>query len=509
MKIERTKNSIRNTAAGLINRCINLLIPFVIRTVLIKKLGSEFLGLSSLFTSIIQVLNLAELGVGSALIYNMYKPIAEDDTDTLAALLNSYKKVYRIIGLTIAVIGTALIPFLPWIVDTQELFGTGINLYILYAIYLINTVISYLFFAYRKSLLTAYQRQDIISNIDSIVRLILYSSQLVVLFVSPNYYVYIILMPIFTILDNILVAHVTKRMFAQTLKKTESTVELKGILTNTKYVFGHKIGAVIIQSADSIIISAFLSINLLTQYSNYYYIISALVGLINVGFNAILASVGNSIITKTKQQLYNLFSELSFALFFIIAFCSSSLLCLYQPFMELWMGSEYLFPIKTVVLFVIYFYVWQIRVISLCFKDAAGMWKDDSLKPYVGILVNMLLNILLIQTIGIDGVIIATICVMAFIYSPWETFVLHKKLFCVSSKKYVVREVGYFFITIMVSSITYFATQQIAIDGVLGFIVKTAVTCLSTFILLLVASFWFPEFKSLLKRVKRLWKKAI
>ncbi|WP_145083701.1 lipopolysaccharide biosynthesis protein [Sedimentibacter saalensis] len=475
---------------------------------MIKKLGSEFLGLNSLFISIIQVLNLTELGIGSSLIYSMYKPIAEDDIDTLGSMLNFYKIIYRFIGCVIAVIGVVLIPILPYIVNMDELLGTGINLYVLYLIYLLNTVISYFFFSYRKSLLTAYQRQDIISNINSLVHLMLYASQLLVLVAYTNYYIYTILMPVFTVLDNLFVAVITNKKFPQIIKnKCNKPTELKAILGNTRYIVGHKIGAVMIQSADSIVISAFLNLSILTIYGNYYYVISALIGFINVGYNAILAGVGNSIITKSKKQIYDLFLDLSFLIFFIIAFCTSSLLSLYQPFMKMWMGIDYLLPMNTVVLFSIYFYVWQIRVIGLNFKDAAGMWKDDWLKPYVGIVFNIILNITLVVNIGVDGVILATIFVMSLIYFPCEIFVLHKHLFQTTKKNYMLRQVLYFIITAIVSTLTYFITDQIKANGIIGLLVKAVVTFLCSALFLFLSCYWMPELKNILQRVKTIWKR--
>lgn len=503
MRIERTQNSIKSAFWGFLNRAINLIIPFIIRTVLIKKLGSEFLGLNSLFVSIIQILNLTELGVGSALVFNMYKPIAEDDYDKISSLLGFLKKTYRIIGFTILGLGICVVPVLHLIVDTEALNGTGINLYILYGIYLLNTVLSYFAFAYKKSLLLAYQRQDIVSNINSIANILLYLSQLVILFVVPNYYVYTILIPFFTLLDNIIIGMYVKKRFPQiTDSKSAKNVEYRELFTNVKYIIGHKLGAVIIQSADSIVISIFLTLSTVTVYSNYFYIISALVGIINVGYNAILAGVGNSIITKSKDDLYKLFLNLSFILFFVVAFCSSMLLSLYQPFMLVWMGSQYLLPFKTVILFVLYFYTWQIRVILLNFKDAAGMWREDFFKPYLGIIVNILLNILLVLFIEVDGVLLATIVVMLFIYAPWETVVLHKKLFFRSQKKYVITQGLYFIATVLISAITYLVTCHISLDGICGLIIKGIVASLSTLSLLLIICFRMPEFKYLINTIK-------
>ena len=150
MKIEREKNSLRNTATGIVNRCVNLLIPFVVRTIIIHKLGSEFLGLNSLFTSIIQVLNLTELGIGNALVFSMYKPIAEDNTEEISVLLSLYKKIYSLIGIIVFVLGMIIMPFLPHLIDMDSMAGTNINVYILFLMYLIHTTLTYLFFAYKK-----------------------------------------------------------------------------------------------------------------------------------------------------------------------------------------------------------------------------------------------------------------------------------------------------------------------------------------------------------------------
>lgn len=508
MKIERTKNSIRNTAFGVLNRCINLLLPFVIRTIMLRKLGTEYLGLSSLFTSIIQVLNLTELGVGSALVFNMYKPVAEDDYGALNGLLQMYRRVYRAIGVLILIAGLCLLPLLPHLVDTSQLEASGINLYILFLIYLANTVISYCFFAYRKSLLMAHQRQDQISNIDSAVHLCLYLLQILVLVLFPNYYLYIILMPVFTVLDNLCVAIVTSRQYGAVLRAPgNSPVTPKELLASVKYVVGHKIGGVILQSADSIVISAFLDLTLLTMYSNYYYIISALVGIFHVGYSAILAGVGNSLITQSAEQVYKLFRELSFLVFYIVAFCAACLLSLLQPFMEIWMGQELMLPMGTVILFVIYFYTWQFRIIGLNFKDAAGMWKNDFLKPYAGIVINLALNLLLVRRLGVAGILYATIIVMVFVYYPWETLVLHRDLFRKKPVPFFLRSIRYALIAAVCAAVTHAVVQQIPVPGIGGLLIKAAAAALTGNIVLLMCTFRMPEFRYLQRRVRQLCRK--
>ena len=170
--MQRTKNAVRNLVFGFINKMIIMLFPFVIRTIIIRELGAGYLGLGSLFTSILQVLNLAELGFSSAVVFCMYKPIAEKDSETICALLNLYKQIYRIIGIVILVIGLALTPFLPYLIKGTV--PNGINIYILYYIYLFNTAITYFLFAYKSTLLVAHQRNDVVSNISSLTNILQY-----------------------------------------------------------------------------------------------------------------------------------------------------------------------------------------------------------------------------------------------------------------------------------------------------------------------------------------------
>ena len=192
----RTKNGIRNIGSGIINRILLIVFPFITRTILLYSLGSEYLGLNSLFTSILTVLNLAELGFGSALVFSMYKPIAENDKKKICALLSVYKKIFVTIGILIAILGIAITPFIPKIINGD--IPTNANIYILYIIYLSNTVVSYIFFAHKRALLIAYQRNDIVTNINSVISILLYCIQTVILLLYHNYYLYILFMPIFS-----------------------------------------------------------------------------------------------------------------------------------------------------------------------------------------------------------------------------------------------------------------------------------------------------------------------
>lgn len=495
LKQSRTKKSIANVLFGVGNRLVLMLFPFIIKTITIYTLGAEYLGLNSLFSSILQVLSLSELGVGSAMVYNMYKPLAEGDKKKVGALLYLYKKIYRYIGLFILVIGLALCPFLNKLIATS--YPEEINIYILYILFLSNTVLSYFLFAYKKSLLEANQINSVESKLNAYTNITLYTGQIIILLVFKNFYLYILLMPICTIILNVVRNIVVNRLFPDI--KCEGELD-KAVLIDIKNkvfaLFGHKIGSTIITSADSIVISAILGLVILAKYSNYYYVINSLIGFVTIFYTAITASVGNSIVEDSVEKNYKDFKMLVFINAWIVGWCSVCLFCLYQPFMVIWMGKKMLFNTWIMSLFVIYFYSWLIRRIGLTYKDAAGMWNEDFWKPYVGAVINLVTNIILVKYIGVQGALISTIIIMIFIYAPWETYVLFKFLFKRSCGEYVRNIALYTVITLLAIVITNYVCSFVIINGIIGLIVKMIVCIICPNVIFLIVFFKTEEFKN-------------
>ena len=217
MKIERTKNASRNIAFGIILKIYQIILPFVMRTIMIYLMGIEYAGLNNLFSSIFQILNLAELGVGAALTYSMYKPIAEDDTNKICALLKLYKICFEIIGIIILGLGLICVPFLPYLINGS--IPDNLNLYVLYLLYLTNTVLSYWLFSYKKSLIYAHQRTDINSKIMIITYTIQYIGQIIILFALKNYYLYLLMSIISQILNNILAVYIVNKIYFNYIPK--------------------------------------------------------------------------------------------------------------------------------------------------------------------------------------------------------------------------------------------------------------------------------------------------
>ena len=323
-------------------------------------MGVQYLGLNSLFTSILQVLNLAELGIGSAMVFSMYKPIAEDDKDQINALLKLYRKYYRIVGLIIGLVGILLTPFIPRLISGDV--PADINIYVLYLLNLSATVLTYWLFAYKNSLLQAHQRVDVSSIITLITNTIQYSIQLFVLIVLKNYYLYVIAILISQVINNILTAMIVGKMYPDYKPIGEMNKnDVKGINNRIKDLFTGKLGAVIINSADTIVISAFLGLTVLAIYQNYFYLITAVTGFMEIVFSSMLAGLGNSYIIETKEKNYSDLEKFTFIFCWLFGFCFCCFLCLYQPFMEIWVGKENMLNFSAVICFSIYFYVYEIN----------------------------------------------------------------------------------------------------------------------------------------------------
>ena len=448
----RQLNFLKNTAEGvfwgIINKFISIIFPFAIRTILIKKLGSEYAGLNSLFTSVLQVLSLAELGFGSAIVHEMYKPVAEDNVDAISALLNYYKKVYTLIGATIFAFGLCFIPFMKYLIKGSV--PPSINIYILYLIYLFNAGISYLLFSYRASLLSAYQREADSALIQTFTNLLLYSIQIFILTLFKNYYLYIIFLPFSTLLYNFLRYVYSKYKYPHIKCCGEiTTMQKNKVRKNISALFMHKIGSVTVNTFDNLAISAFLGLRSLSDYNNYYYIISAITSIVIILYNSITAGIGNHLIIESKNRNHEEFYILFYFNGIIVSIATTCLLSLYQKFITFWIGEKYLLPTGTMVLFCVYFFIHTIRRTIIVYRDAAGMWVDNKWQPIISSLVNFLFNIILIKKIGINGVLISTITSMLFIDIPWETNKLFNNLFNQSCKRYYLNMILYILITII------------------------------------------------------------
>lgn len=501
MQIQRTKNTVRNVLFGTIYRLFTTIMPFITRTIILYFLGADYLGLGGLFSSILSILSLTELGFSSAMVYSMYKPIAENDSKTICALLNLYKKFYRLIGFIILGLGLILVPFLSNLIKGEV--PNDINLTLLYFIYLLNTVLSYFLFAYRGSLLTAHQRNDIDSKISIVISAVQYILQIAVLLVFRSYYAYAIMLPIATIATNIARLSFVKKLYpAYKAEGDISNEKKRDISKKVKALIGAKINTVVVNSADNIVMSAFLGLTVIATYNNYYFIMSAVVSFLGIIYSSMTAGLGNSLVIESRKKNFDDFNKFSFLNAWIVGWCSICLLCLYQPFIHIWTRGKLLFPFPIVVLLVIYFYIYCIRKISVLYKDAAGIWWEDRYRPYVCMIINVVSNIILVQIIGVAGIVISTI--LSFLISiPWENYTIFRYVFQCSVRSYYLKMSFYLVITLIAAVLTLGVCSLVA-EGVCGLIIRGIICCIFPNIIWILLNLRNPELKRGFELIKRI-----
>ncbi len=507
MKIERSKNAGRNIVFGIILKIYQIVIPFIMRTVMIYFMGVQYLGLNSLFTSVLSVLSLAELGVGSAMVFSMYEPIAKADKKTICALMALYQKYYRIIGLVIGIVGCILTPFIPKLVKSD--LPPDMNIYILYLLNLAATVISYWLFAYKNCLLLAYQRVDITSKVMLITSTVQYALQLIAIIIFKNYYLYVIIILATQAFTNILTAMLVDKMFPQYKAGGKlKTQDIKNINQRIRDLFTAKFGNVVVGSADTIVISAFLGLTALAVYQNYYFVMNAVCSLITVLFTAVTAGIGNSLVTETVEKNYNDLNKFTFIISWILCIGSSCFLVLYQPFMKLWVGKELLLPNQIVILFCVYFYVRALSMVWTTAKDAAGLWHKDRFRPLISSVTNLLLNLMLVQMIGLYGILLSTILSYIVVSIPWLIYNLFTLLYkgC-DVKKYIRNVVRYIILTLISCGITAGICSCLPLDGIIAVCVYGIIAVIVSNIVQYIFLKNTTEFSDAQKLVRRMVKR--
>lgn len=468
----RMKNAKRNIFWALVNRIVTMALPFLTRTVVIYYLGSVYLGLNTLYSSILTILSLAELGFGSAMVVSMYDPIARNDIASVNALLKLYRRIYRIIGIIVLILGISVLPFLKRLITGEV--PADVNIYVLYAIYLSNTVLSYFLFAYKESLLTADQRMDVSSNIGTIVSISTNVLQLLSLLLFKNYYYYVIVYPVMTLIKNICTSCCVDRMYPQYRCEGEiDNSKLEDIKKRVAGLFIYRICYVSRDSFDSVVLSAFLGLTVLANYNNYLYIVVTLTGFLAIIKNSISAGVGNSIAIESEDKNYSDFNKCQLLYMWISGWCTVCLFCLYQPFIKLWLGDSFLFDKKTMALFCVYFYCYKMGDICAVYRQSAGLWWEDRFRPIVESIVNLTLNILLVRYIGVAGVMLSTIFCLVFINSIWASKVLFQCYFKHQRQRDYITLIIYFgFVTFISCAATGIVCDLICVDGVICLVVR-------------------------------------
>ena len=491
MRLDFARNVKRNMVANAVSSGIKLLFPFLNRTLFLWLLGPAYLGLNGLFSSILGVLMLAELGFGTAVVCSMYKPVADDDRELLCAYLRFYRTVYRWVGTAIFAAGLGLLPFL-----RQLVHGTvppDIDLHVLYLIHLVNTSASYFLFAYRGVVLGAHHRNDVITNIRTAVSIAQYIAVFLILLVTRNYYHYVIATVVFTVAQNILLVKASRKLFPDIEPRGSLPAEVRRkVISDVKSIFMHKVGGVITSSTDNLVISAFLGLVAVAAYGNYYYVVTSVAGLVAVVYSSMTGGFGNKIYTESKEENFRLFMRMNRLSMVVVVFCSAMMAAMYQPFMTLWVKNDpsLMRHALTPALMVFYFYIMQSRQVLLAFKSAASLWKQDRWKPIVAGVVNLGSNVLFVlflpDAYKLDGVIFSTIIGFAFIQIPWESHVVFSSFFGkTEARAYWRSYFGFAACTLALCVIAWGTARIVHVDGFVGLAAKGAASAVTVAALIL------------------------
>ena len=504
----RGQKSAKNIFWGLITYCITLLLTFVNRTVFINFLRVEYLGCNGLFSNILSMLSLAELGIGSAIVYSLYKPLADNDIKSIQAYMNTYKNAYRLIAVIIFIIGLCLIPILPYLVEQDTGIGYG-ELRIIYVMFLLNTVLSY-FFAYKRSLLSAAQYEYVNSLNNTVFAILRNLFQVILLYFTHSYYVYLGVTIVCTIVSNYIVSRQCDKIFpylgrGEELDKPRKKQLYKYVLAQSS----HKVGGIVVSGTDNLLVTTMVAngLYMVGLYSNYVMVISSIRGVISIIFSSLTGSVGNLNTETNIGRRKKVFDDIFFVTHLLYSFSAICIFCLIQDFVALWIGEGFMLTTAIVFVVLINYLIAGLRTPCQIYNTTLGLFWNDRFKPWIEAAINLIASIVLLKYFGMMGVFLGTL-VSTVTTSLWiEPYLLYKHGFKMRLFSYFAVYTKYLIQTALVGVISYFVSKQILCVNWGMWIIKAMVVMVITIGMLVIMNIKSSEFNDLLLRAKQLVKK--
>ena len=476
MRIEQASKNIKYSTIAYI---INNLLKFVVRLVFVRALPIEYLGINGLFTNLLAMLSLAELGVGPAIVYSLYKPLAEQDIETVKALMRLFQKAYTGIGIFIIVFGICVLPWLDWFIKGNSV--TDIHWF--YVIFLLNTGVSY-FYSYKRNLLIADQKQYINSIYQSGGQIVLAVLQIITLLVYPSYCLYIFLMLLVTVCENFAVAKKADQVYPYLKDRTVKNLDVgirKTIIKNVKAMIAHKIGGMAVFSTSNLILSKFVGLTAVGLYSNYYLVINVINSFASQFFASVTASIGNLLALESADKKNKIFQVTEFTVAWQAMIVSCGFHVLLNQLIELWLGERFLFDAIIVNWLIVNFYLMYMRKAVNTFKDASGLYWNDRYKPLAEAIINLVASVSLTIHYGVIGVIWGGI-ISTLLTCFWvEPYVLFRNSIDIILKDYFKDYFKYAAVTLLTAVFSKWSYSKLfnevtIINFVLGVVLCLVVT---------------------------------
>lgn len=515
--LSKTEYTVKNAAWSIVGKLVGDILGFISRSFFIKYLGIYYLGLNSLFVSVLSVLSLAELGIGSAVTFSLYKPLSQGDTEKVKSLMGYYKRAYTLIALVVTVLGLIVMPFLQYIVSDWGSYASSesaYNPYIVYAIILATTATSYLL-AYKRTLIIADQREYVVKNFTTVFSIFSYTAQIVLLVVTKNFYIYLGIAFITSNLSNIFLNLLINKRYPYIKEKNVSKLddtERKKISKNVRALIIDKLGTTFIYQTDNIITSAIISTVVVGVVSNYNTIITMIAGFVNIITGAAQASLGHFIANADADRQHELFKTYRFIHFWQASFVTICIFALIQPFMRIWVVEDmYMLDMLSLFAFAIANYINLERGPILYFKIAGGVFEADKWLALVMGVVNVGASIGLGLWLGVAGIYFGTI-VTGMIATIVRPVVVYKHLFKRSPKDYFIKwciyagftvatGVGAYFLIAWFSKLVGYVPNRSA-TSILIFLAMCVVMAVLVNLLLFIVFGRTKEFKSALLTLK-------
>ncbi|WP_426385949.1 lipopolysaccharide biosynthesis protein [Latilactobacillus curvatus] len=509
--VSRRKASIKNASVALSSQVIRMVGQFIVQTIFIQTLGAKYLGANGLFSNLVTFLSFAELGIGAAFSYALYAPLAKKDEKLISAIMDLYRKVYNSIGIGILILGLGISYFVPSLTNSSSQLEHIRGYFILY---LLSTVVSY-FFTYNRSLLIANQMGYIDSKNQMIFSVFRYIFQVLFLIYFNSYLGYLIVQILSNLLSNLAITRLANKQypFLKTTKKEKLDPQvLKTIKKNVIGTVSSKIGSIVVTGTDNILISKFVSLAAVGLYSNYSLITAGVTTILNQVFTAVIASFGNLGVTERKnikKQLV-LFDQFVYVNAFFALFVSLFLFGIFQPFVNLWVGSKYMLSYSTVILIVVNFFLALFRP-ALYLVNAYGLFWGYRYKSIVEAVVNFGLSFILVKctSMGIDGVLLGTIVGNILVNSWWDPMILFTGAYHQNISEFYMKYWAYLalFSSVLFAEYTFNTRTNIDINNIFELIIYAILLGLILVIVLLITlsrttgqRYFIERFKMVIKK---------
>ena len=422
----RSEYSIINIVTGFGGYFINTVVGYICRMVFVRCLSAEYLGVNGLFTNILSMLSLAELGIGGAIGFALYKPLAEDDKEKIATLMRFYGKAYKLIGIVVAIIGLSMMPFLNIIITERPHIAE--NLYVIYLIYLFNTASTY-FFSYRSALLTAAQRNYIVLGVNYTVTIFQSLIQIPVLLITYNYMLYLLIQTVGVFVNNIIVSWWAKKEYPYITKRDVQSLsieEKKVLFINIKALTINKFSTILVNNTDNIVLTYFSGLVSVGVTSNYVMLVNTLSSLTSQLFNSLTASVGNLNAIESEEKKYKFFQVLNFSNFWIFGWGAIGIIFVSGDIVKLCFGENYILDMSIPFLLALNFYIVGMQNAVYAYKNTMGLFRYGQYLLLLTATINLILDVILGKKMGILGIYLATLLARVMTNAWYEPYAVFK-----------------------------------------------------------------------------------